>query len=87
MYADDESGIVMYKWAVGSGVRPGQQVMEFVSVGTATNASCVTGRCLALEEGGKYFVTVRAFNGAGLMARLDEGLLSLFPPHSRLYGE
>ena len=67
-FADEESSIVRYQWAVGSGPRPSQQVMEFVDVGLWTNASCVTGGCLELEDGVTYVVTVRAFNGAGLIA-------------------
>jgi hypothetical protein len=66
-FADDESSIVMYQWAIGSGPRPSQQVMEFVDI-DSTNASCTTGGCLALEDGVTYFVTVRGFNGAGLVA-------------------
>jgi len=52
-FADDESSIVMYQRAVGSGPRPSQQAMEFVSVGLSTNASCVTGGCLELEDGSR----------------------------------
>ena len=39
-FTDGESSIVKYEWAVGSGPRPSQQVMEWVDVGLATNASC-----------------------------------------------
>ena len=39
--------------------------MAFEDVGTATSASCTTEKCLHLEDGVKYFVTVRAWNGAG----------------------
>ena len=64
-FTDDESGIVKYEWAVGSGPRPSQQVMAFEDVGTATSASCSTEKCLHLEDGVTYYVTVRAWNGAG----------------------
>ena len=64
-FADDESGIVKYEWAVGSGPRPSQQVMAFEDVGTATSASCTTDKCLHLENVVTYYVTVRAWNGAG----------------------
>ena len=75
-FSDAESGIVRYEWAVGSGRRPSQQVMAFVDVGLSTDASCVTGGCLQLEDGVTYFVTVRAFNGVDLFVEvLSNGVM------------
>jgi hypothetical protein len=39
-FADSQSSIVRYQWAIGSGPRPSQQLMPFVDVGLDTSGSC-----------------------------------------------
>ncbi|XP_077997650.1 uncharacterized protein LOC144450798 isoform X2 [Glandiceps talaboti] len=64
LFTDLESGISHYEWAVGS--KPGfADVMSF----TATNSEEAVSdpsTDLGLIEGHFYFVTVKAYNGAGL---------------------
>ena len=61
-FSDPESGITGYEWAIGT-TSGGTDVQAFTSVGTATSATNAT---LTLSNGTKYYVTVRATNGAGL---------------------
>ena len=39
-FADPQSSIVRYQWAIGSGPRPSQQLMPFVDVGLNTSGTC-----------------------------------------------
>lgn len=60
-FADLESGIAKYEWAIGT--LPGaQNVMAFADVGLSTSASSPP---LSLSPGQAYHVTVRATNGVG----------------------
>ena len=81
-FTDGESSIAKYEWAVGSGPRPSQQVMGWVDVGLATSARCVTGGCAELEDGVTYYVTVRAWNGAGeyVQSVSDGVMVDTVPP-------
>ena len=64
LFIDEESGIVEYQWAIGT--RPNEQDMQpFLSIATATQAINDT---LELTDNTTYYVTVRATNGAGLVA-------------------
>ncbi|MBI3183425.1 MAG: hypothetical protein HYZ28_14905, partial [Myxococcales bacterium] len=65
--SDPESGTVKYEWAIGTTVG-GTEVQAFVDVALSTSASA-TG--LTLTSGAKYYVTVRATNGAGLVTLLS----------------
>jgi hypothetical protein len=60
-FADPESAITGYEWAIGT-TSGGTQVQGFVGVGLAGSAS---NGALTLTDGQIYFVTVRATNGAG----------------------
>jgi N-acetylneuraminic acid mutarotase len=60
-FADVESGISRYEWAIGSA--PGAtDIQPFTDVGTVTSATA-TG--LSLTVGATYYVTARATNGDG----------------------
>lgn len=59
--SDPESGIVEYKYAVGT-TPHGTQVLGWTSAGTATSASIGP---VSLTDGGTYYVSVKATNGAG----------------------
>ena len=61
-FSDPQSGIAGYEWAIGTGMG-GTNIQGYTSVGTSTSA---TRSGLALISGTKYYVTVRATNGAGL---------------------
>jgi len=61
-FADAQSGVVRYEWAIGT-TSGGTDVQAFTSAGTSTSA---TSSSLALSTGATYYVTVRAFSGAGL---------------------
>jgi N-acetylneuraminic acid mutarotase len=70
-FADAQSGIVGYSWAIGT-TSGGTDLQGFVSVGLSTTA---TTSGLALTNGSKVFVTVRAQNGAGLLtSRTSKGV-------------
>ena len=76
VFQDPQSGIVDYLWAIGR-YPYGDDVQEFVSVGTATRAtnSSLVG---LLETNTTYYVTVVAVNGAGLRANAtSEGITYL----------
>jgi hypothetical protein len=60
-FADPQSGIAGYEWAIGT-TSGGAQIQGFISVGAATNA---TNSSVSLTNGQIYFVTVRATNGTG----------------------
>jgi hypothetical protein len=61
-FADAQSGISKYEWAIGTTVG-GTNVQNYVNVGLATRAS--TSPFLFLQSGVTYYVTVRATNGVG----------------------
>ena len=63
VFADPETGITGYEWAIGT-TAGGTNILGYTSVGTATSASAN----FSLTSGTKYYVTVRASNGAGLQA-------------------
>ena len=60
-FTDPQSGIAGYEWAIGTAAG-GTTIQGYTSVGTATSA---TTSGLSLTSGTKYYVTVRATNGAG----------------------
>jgi len=60
-FTDLQSGITRYEYAVGT-TAGGTEMRGFTPVGTATS---VTASGLSLTPGTRYFVSVRAFNGAG----------------------
>lgn len=62
VFSDAQSGISGYEWAIGTTVG-GTTIQAYTAVGTATSA---TTSALALIAGTKYYVTIRATNGAGL---------------------
>jgi subtilisin-like proprotein convertase family protein len=64
VFADPESGISTYYWAIGS-TPGGYNIQGYTSVGTATSAT-KTG--LSLVSGRTYYVSIRALNGVGLNA-------------------
>ena len=70
-FRDPQSGIVEYLWAIGS-YPHGEDVQQFVSVGTETQAtnSDLLG---VLETNTTYYVTVVAVNGAGLRFNATSG--------------
>ena len=61
-FADPESGIAKYEWAIGSSPG-GTDVQPFVNVGSATSA---TASGLSLQVGRTYYLTVQATNAEGL---------------------
>ena len=63
-FRDLQSGIVDYKWAIGTGLNT-TDVQTFVSVGTSLEATN-SGLLGVLEHNMTYYVTVVAVNGAGL---------------------
>jgi|GEM_PF-806313 len=76
--SDPDSGIARVEYAIGTS--PGSQdLVEFTSVGTATE---ITRNDLALENGSKYYFSVRAVNGAGLISNvgISDGITVDFTP-------
>ncbi len=70
-FTDSESGIIEYRWAIGT--QPyGQDIQNFESVDLATD---VTNENLfgILQPNGTYYVTVSATNGAGLTTNATSG--------------
>ena len=65
VFADAESGITGYEWAIGT-TSGGTNIQGYTSVGTSTSA---TNSSLSLTSGTKYYVTVRATNGDGPCSR------------------
>jgi len=64
LYSDMESGIHHYEWSVGT--KPGfADVMPFTAT-TSEEAESDQSKDLGLIEGHFYFVSVKAYNGAGL---------------------
>ncbi|XP_022102003.1 uncharacterized protein LOC110985345 [Acanthaster planci] len=64
IFADEESGIAYYEWAVGS--HPGHaDVMPFTRQ-TSVSGVSDSSRPLLLQEGHSYFVSVKAVNKVGL---------------------
>lgn len=59
---DSESGITLYEYAVGT-TAGGTEVRNWTSSGTQTSTTITS---LSLTDGGNYFISVRATNGAGL---------------------
>lgn len=71
-FADPESGIVDYSWAIGTS--PGaEDIQPLAFVGNATSASGV----FALSSGVTYYVTVQATNRVGLSVRASSNGASL----------
>ncbi|MEI8374410.1 MAG: hypothetical protein WCJ35_16420 [Planctomycetota bacterium] len=64
VFADPESGISRYDWAIGT-TSGGTDAQGYTSVGTATSA---TNNGVFLTLGTKYYVSVRSTNGAGLQS-------------------
>ena len=58
---DAESGVVEYKYAVGT-TPGGTNVLNWTSAGTQTSATISS---LSLNDGGKYYISIKARNGAG----------------------
>ena len=61
LFADPQSGIVRYEWAIGTTVG-GVNVQAYTDVGDATTAS---NSSLSLTPGSTYYISVRSTNGAG----------------------
>ncbi len=61
---DPQSGITRYEYCVGTAAGAAD-TRDWTSAGTATDLT-ITG--LALEPGIRYYISVRAFNGAGSMS-------------------
>lgn len=66
-FADAESQIARYEWAIGTSAG-GSDLQGFVSTGTTTRG---TNAALSLAHGVTYYVTVRAYNRAGLYTELS----------------
>jgi hypothetical protein len=63
---DDVSGVGEYRYAIGTAPN-GTDVVNWTTAGTATS---LTRKGLSLQNGVKYYITVRARNGAGLWSNL-----------------
>ena len=61
-FADDESGLVRYEWAICA-LDSGTCVQDFTDVHLNKNVST---EAVELQDGKSYIVKVRAFNGAGM---------------------
>jgi hypothetical protein len=75
-FADSQSTIVKYEWAIGTAATGpnATSIQDFVSVGMLTNAQ---NAALTLTPGVKYYITVRATNGAGLtITKASNGVLA-----------
>ncbi len=86
-FADAQSGITKYEWAIGTTVG-GTNVQGFVNVGLATRAN--TTPILFLSSGVTYYVTVRATNGVGTTVTASSdgvALLSLATATGLLAGQ
>lgn len=71
--ADAQSGIAMYEYAIGT-TSGGTQTVNWTSAGVVTDKT-ITG--LALVSGSRYYVSVRATNGAGMVSQVgtSDGIL------------
>lgn len=65
--SDAESGIALYQYLIRQDSTAGPIIVNYTSVGMATQ---VTRTGLSLINGKKYFIAVRAKNGAGLYSAL-----------------
>jgi hypothetical protein len=74
-FADPESGVTGYAWAIGTGGDP-EAVQAFTSVGPGTGAS---NDAVSLDGGVTYYVTVRATNGAGLTTDVTSDGIQIVP--------
>jgi len=76
--ADPESGIARYEYAIGT-TAGGEELLPFTDAGAATQ---VTAAGLALTNGARYFFSVRATNGVGLVSYVgvSDGILVDFTP-------
>lgn len=77
--ADDQSGIVLYEYAVGT-TSGATDMLDWTPAGTDTSATIGS---LSLLDGGTYFVSVRATNGAGAQSAVgvSDGItIDLTPP-------
>ncbi|XP_078664145.1 uncharacterized protein LOC144907216 [Branchiostoma floridae x Branchiostoma belcheri] len=66
LFNDPQSGVSFYEWAVGS--RPGHADIAPFSRTVDTMASTDPNSPLSLHEGHTYYVSVKAYNMAGLVA-------------------
>jgi len=64
--ADDVSGVAEYRYAVGTAPN-GTNIVNWTTAGTATS---LTRKGLSLQNGVKYYITIRARNGANLWSNL-----------------
>lgn len=70
-FADTESGVIEYKWVIGT-YPHGQDVQDLESVGLATEATNPN-LLGVLQANTTYYVTVSATNGAGLTGNATSG--------------
>ena len=64
--SDAESGVVSYEYAVGT-TSGGTNIKNWTSAGNQTSATIGS---MTLIDGGNYFISVRATNGAGLKSQV-----------------
>jgi hypothetical protein len=64
-FHDDVSGLFKYQWAIGSSLHI-EAIHQFTDVPGGPNAKVADLTTLSLSEGDLVYVTVRAFNKAGL---------------------
>ena len=82
-FTDHESGIVSYAWAVGTN-QYSSNLLGWTAVGKATSASVNTTIITAQTE--VIFVSVRAYNGAGLSTAATSDGIRLLPSVSDDFG-
>nr|XP_006820035.1 PREDICTED: uncharacterized protein LOC102804825 [Saccoglossus kowalevskii] len=63
LFYDKESGVSYYEWAIGS-----TPAIDDIFPFTPSNYAYGTAEDLTLREGHSYFISVRAYNGAGMSA-------------------
>ena len=75
---DPESGIARYEYAIGT-TAGGEELVPFTDIGPAAQ---VTRTDLVLANGARYYFSVRATNGAGLVSYVgvSDGILVDFTP-------
>src|SRR5262249_18833691 len=77
VFADPGSDISGYEWKVGT-TSGGNELFDFTTTGISGTTATATG--LNLTPGQRYFVTVRATNGAGLQATAtSDGVIAFVP--------